>query len=78
MDYSSMVESLDKILKEAAAESDRRTAHGCLLTPEVGAHRWVRSHSSATSPMVNGVPLLIQAMKVRSNLNAGPHSLSRN
>jgi len=63
MDYSSMVESLDKILKEAAADSDSGAAHRCLLKPEAGAHRCIRSHSSATSPMVNGVPLFIQAMK---------------
>ena len=78
MDYSSMVESLDKILKEAAADRERRGEQDCAVVPDAGAYRYIRSHSSATSPMVDGVPLLIQAMKARSSVNAAPHSLSRN
>ena len=78
MDYSSMVESLDKILKEAAANPDRRPGQAGLPMPEAGGHRCIRSHSSATSPIVDGVPLLIHAINARSNLNASPHSLSRN
>lgn len=72
MDYSSMVESLDKMLKATAA------AKACLQPSETERQPYLRSHSSATSPMVDGVPLLIQSMNPRSNLNAAPHSLSRN
>jgi len=78
MDYSSMVESLDKMLKEAAVDRGRGAEQTCQLISDAGNHRCIRTHSSATSPMVDGVPLLIQAMKARSNLKAAPHSLSRN
>lgn len=72
MDYSSMVESLDKMLKATAA------GKACLQPSDTELHPYLRSHSSATSPMVDGVPLLIQSMSPRPNLNAAPHSLSRN
>jgi hypothetical protein len=72
MDYSSMVESLDKMLKDAA------TAQSGLQASGAGCHRWIRCHSSATSPIVEGAPVLIHAIKARSNLNDAPHSLSRN
>lgn len=72
MDYSSMVESLDKILKEAAADCPREGGPAGQVFAGAGNHQCTRSHACATSPLVDGVTPLLQGMNARSNLSVAP------
>ncbi|MFG0408448.1 hypothetical protein [Pseudomonas sp. NY5710] len=72
MDYSSMVESLDKMLKEAAADCPHEGEPASQVFTGAGNHQCIRSHSCATSPLVDGVPPLLQGMNARLNLSVAP------